>query len=211
MVLMGVLSACSVPTPATPVPTQVPVQQKTEAPTIAPSPAASQIPSPTMTVMATSQAQAGEPFSLDPCVLLDSAAAQNLTGISLGNGVESTLDSGVNVCTYGANTANVLMVEVGQTKDVDAAKALQASFLNDIKEGLAQFGDIPTHVTEISDFGDGAVSATLDETAINVTGGAFAFRKNTIFFGFSDLVLGGKAPTPEAMRAEAALVLDKLP
>ncbi len=115
------------------------------------------------------------------------------------------------MCTYGANTKNVLEVEVGQAPDVATAEAYQASFLNDIKSGLAQFGDIPIQVTQISDFGNGAVSATLGQNVINVTGSAFGFRKNTIFFGFSDLVLGGNAPTPDAMRAEAAFVLGELP
>ncbi len=115
------------------------------------------------------------------------------------------------MCVYGANTTNVLTIEVGQAPDVKTAEAYQAEFLNEIKAGVAQFGDVPLTVTQIPNFGNAAVSATLGPNVIDVTGSAFGFRKNTIFFGFSDLVLGGTAPSPEAMRAEAAFVLGELP
>jgi hypothetical protein len=173
---------------------------------------ATKSPAPTATQEATALPQTGgSQTSLDPCELLDSTEAKNLTGADFGAGVESTLDSGVKVCTYGANTANVLMVEVAQAPDLATAQAYQDSFVNDIKSGLAQFGDVPFQVTDISDFGNGAISATLGQNSIDVTGAAFAFRKNTIFFGFSDLVMGGTAPTADAMRAEAAFVLGELP
>ncbi len=207
------LSACSVPTN----PPQQTVPPTTESPTLAPSPTElpsptpSPMPSPTVTQSATSLPQKGVSTSLDPCELLDQNEAAKLTGVSFGAGVESSLSGGAKICTYGADTKNVLTVEVGQAPDVATAEAYQASFLNDIKTGLAQFGGIPIQVTQIADFGNGAVSATLGQNVINVTGSAFGFRKNTIFFGFSDLVLGGTAPTPEAMRAEAAYVLGELP
>ncbi len=217
MVFAMLLSACTAPTPALTNPPQPTAPPTTESPTLAPSPTelpsptASPMPSPTVAQAATSLPKTGGSTSLDPCELLDSSEAKNLTGVSFGAGVESTLDGGAKMCTYGANTTNVLMVEVGQAKDVATAQAYQASFLNDIKSGLAQFGDVPFQVTQIPDFGSGAVSATLGQNAINVTGSAFGFRKNTIFFGFSDLVLGAPAPTPAAMRAEAAFVLGELP
>ena len=213
MVFTVLLSACTAPTNAP----QQTVPPTTESPTLAPSPTelpsptASPMPSPTVKQAATSLPQKGGSTSLDPCELLDQNEATKLTGVSFGAGVESTLDGGAKMCTYGANTKNVLMVEVAQAADVATAEAYQASFLNDIKTGLAQFGNVPFQVTQISDFGNGAVSATLGENVIHVTGSAFGFRKNTIFFGFSDLVLGGTAPTPEAMRAEAAYVLGELP
>ncbi len=211
LLFAGLLSACTAPAPAPTNPPQPTVAPATESPTLAPSPTVSPMPSPTVTQAATVQPQTTGTTSLDPCELLDSSEAKNLTGVSFGAGVEKTLDGGAKTCTYGANTANVLMVEVGQAPDVATAQAYQASFLNDIKSGLAQFGDVPVQVTQIPDFGNGAVSATLGANAINVTGSAFGFRKNTIFFGFSDLVLGGAAPAPEAMRAEAAFVLGELP
>ncbi len=217
MVSVTLLSACTAQKPA---PTNPPQQTALPAiasptpapsPTELPSPTASPAPSPTVAQAATSLPQTSGSTALDPCELLDQNEASKLTGVSFGAGVESTLSGGAKVCTYGANTQNVLMVEVGQTPDVATAEALQASFLNEIKTGLAQFGNVPFQVTQIPDFGNGAVSATLGLNVINVTGSAFGFRKNTIFFGFSDLVLGGTAPTPEAMRAEAAFVLGELP
>jgi hypothetical protein len=198
LILAGLLSACT----ATANPTQ---------PTLAPSPTATTIPAPTATQAAASLPQTSGSTSLDPCVLLDSNAAYNLTGVSFGAGVESTLDGGGKMCTYGANTSNVLMVEVGQAPDIATAQVYQANFLNDIQSGLAQFGNVPLQVTQITDFADGAISATLGQNIINITGSAFGFRKGTIFFGFSDLVLGGQAPTLESMQAEAATVLGELP
>ncbi len=216
MVFSVLLSACTAQTPAPTNPPQPPAQPTTASPTLAPSPTelpsptASPVPSPTVP-QATSLPQNSGSTALDPCELLDQTEAKNLTGVSFGAGTEKTLDGGAKMCIYGANTANVLTVEVGQAPDIATAEAYQASFMNDIKTGLAQLGDVPLQVTQISDFGNGAVSATLGQNVINVTGSAFAFRKNTIFFGFSDLVLGGTAPTPEAMRAEAAFVLGELP
>ncbi len=211
LVFAGLLSACASPAPVTTNPPQQTAAPATESPTLAPSPTSSPMPSLTVTPAATSLPQTSGATSLNPCELLDSQEAQKLTGVSFGAGVEKTLEGGAKTCTYGANTKNVLMVEVGQAPDIATAQAYQASFLNDIKAGLAQFGDIPIQVTQISDFGNGAVSATLGQNVIHVTGSAFGFRKNTIFFGFSDLVLDGAAPTPEAMRAEAAFVLGELP
>ncbi len=211
LVFAGLLSACAVSTPAPTNPPQQAAAPATQSPTLAPSSIPSPMPSPVVTQAATSLPQTSGSTSLDPCELLDSQEAQKLTGVSFGAGVESTLAGGAKMCTYGANTTNVLMVEVGQAPDVATAQAYQASFLNDIKSGLAQFGNVPLQVTQISDFGNGAVSATLGQNAINVTGSAFGFRKNTIFFGFSDLSLGKPAPTAEAMRSEAAFVLGELP
>lgn len=211
MVFAGLLSACTAPTPAATNPPQQTAAPTIESPTLAPSSTVPPMPSPTVTQAATSLPQTSGSTSLDPCELLNSKEALKLTGVSFGAGVESTLEGGAKMCTYGANTTNVLMVEVGQAPDIATAQAYQASFLNDIKSGLAQFGDVPLQVTQISDFGNGAVSATLGPNAINVTGSAFGFRKNTIFFGFSDVVLGAPAPTPEAIRAEAAYVLGELP
>jgi hypothetical protein len=198
LILAGLLSACTAP--ANP-----------PQPTLAPSPTSTALPAPTATQAAASLPQTSGSTSLDPCVLLDSSQALNLTGVSFGTGVESTLDGGAKMCTYGANTANVLMVEVGQAPDIATAQAYQTGFLNDIQSGLAQFGNVPLQVTQISDFADGAVSATLGPNVIDVTGSAFGFRKGTIFFGFSDLVLGGQAPTLESMQAEADTVLGELP
>ena len=61
-----------------------------------------------------------------------------------------------------------------------------------------------------SQLADAAIVATLNLSAINVNG-APGFRKGTIFFGFSDLVQGGAAPTSAAMQAQATTVLGRLP
>jgi hypothetical protein len=53
------------------------------------------------------------------------------------------------------------------------------------------------------------LSVSAEGTTIN--GSAFGFLKGTVFFGFSDLVVGGAAPDEAAMQSEATTVLAELP
>ena len=210
LIVAALLSACMTPTPeATSVPT-VPAATSTPLPTATPQPTATPIPTVAAVVKSTLPA-AAVPTPLDPCQLLPSQEASTLTGASFGAGVEDTLDGGSKSCTYGANTTNVLYIIVAQAADVAAAEAAQQQFIDDIQANLQQMVSSGVTFSPVANFADAAIVATLNLSAINVNGGAFGFRKGTIFFGFSDLVQGGPAPSKDAMQAEATTVLGRLP
>jgi hypothetical protein len=193
LVVAALLAACAAPSP-TPAPTPTPEPT----PTIAP---------------ASPNQQAAATTTLDPCQLITSAEASKLAGASFGAGAESTTSGGGKICTYGANTKNVFMVEVGQAPDVATAKAYQADFLATIQENLARLTSEGLVPTDVPNLGDAAIYAeasfTLPTGTIN--GSAIGVRKGTIFFGYSDLVADGPAPTRAAMESEAKAVLGKLP
>ncbi len=152
--------------------------------------------------------------SLDPCQVITSQEASTLAGATFGAGVESTTqDGGGKICTYGANTTNVFMVEVAQAADVATAQAAKAQFISDLEANMAQLAAGGLTVTELPNLGDGA---TMGIAAINIAGetingGAIGVLKGTIFFGFSDLVRGGPAPTSAALQSEAQTILGTLP
>ncbi|MGD0708550.1 MAG: hypothetical protein ABSA51_08855 [Anaerolineaceae bacterium] len=191
LTIAALLAACSSPTSTpTPTPTPIPVV----------------INMPQATVTAT-------PTSLDPCQLIDSQEASALAGASFGAGEESTTSGGGRICTYGAQTANVFLVEVGQAPDVATAKAYKANFLADLQANLQQLTSGGLTPTELPNYADGAVTAqvSLNAGGETINGSAFGFLKGTVFFGFSDLVLGGAAPSSASMQSEADTVLGRLP
>lgn len=195
LAVAGLLSACGAATPATPA-----------MPTAAPTAANTAVPIPTAMPSAA-------PVSLDPCALIPSDVASALAGASFGPGEEESTEGGGRMCTYGAQTANVFIVDVAQAPDVDTAKAYKAQFLADLEAKAQEMAAQGLETTEIPDFADGAVSASLNLTVggATISGGAFGFLKGTIFVGFSDVVMGGSAPSAEALQAEAQSILDQLP
>jgi hypothetical protein len=154
------------------------------------------------------------PASLDPCQVITSQEASTLAGATFGAGVESTTqDGGGKICTYGANTTNVFMVEVAQAADLATAQAEKAQFISDIKSNMAQLAAGGLTVTELPNLGDGATMgiAVINIAGETINGGAIGVLKGTIFFGFSDLVRGGPAPTAAALQSEAQSILGTLP
>ena len=157
---------------------------------------------------------AAPPTSLDPCQVITSQEASTLAGATFGAGVESTTsDGGGKICTYGANTTNVFMVEVAQAPDVATAQAEKAQFISDLEANMQQLAAGGLTVTELPNFADGATLgiANINVEGITINGGAIGVLKGTIFFGFSDLVRGGPAPTAAALQSEAQTILGQLP
>jgi len=189
LILAALLAACGASTPA-PTPTQASTPASTDTPAV----------TATATV-------------LDPCVLIDSQEASMYTGASFGQGTEETLSDSAKICTYGANTTNVFMVEVALANSVDEAKAAKADFINTIEANVAQLTNEGLKVTEPPDFADGATMGELNITLPtgSLSGSAIGVLKGTIFFGFSDEVNGGQAPSAEAVQAEATSILARLP
>lgn len=200
MISSLLLSACSSLVPAA-----------TAVPTLPP---ATDTAVPTATTAPTdTQAAAIKPSGLDPCQLISSAEASKLTGATFGQGTEGTIAGGVNSCTYGAQATNLFFVEVIQAADKATADKAEKDFLDTLNANVQNLTNQGLTVTQIPTFADGAVYADASITAMGtqVDGSAFAFRKGNIFFGFSDVVIGGVAPTQALAQAEAQTVLGRLP
>lgn len=223
LVISILLTACSpsasnlnptVPPPAASVP------QQTAAPTTVIIPTATSVaqntttPAPALNPLATSgPQQAAVNTPLDPCVLISSQEASTLAGASFGTGKESTTPEGMKSCTYGAQTTNVFAVDVIQAPDLNTAKSYKAQFLADLQAQLQQLTSQGLNVTEMPNFADGAVmaDANINTGTVDFSGRAIGFLKGTVFFGFSDLVVGGAAPGSAAVQSEATSVLGRLP
>jgi hypothetical protein len=223
VVISVVLSACSSSasklTPAvTPPPAIAPLA--TAAPTTASALTTTSVPQataePTM-VPVPASAGGAQPAvvstQLDPCQLINSQAASTLVGTTYGAGKEVTTHDNLKICTYGGQTTNIFTVEVVQAPDEATAQADKAQFLADLQSNLKNLTDQGLNVTQLPNFADGAVEANADVSAggASLSGSAFGFLKGTVFFGFSDVAIGGKAPTDAAMQAEATTVLGELP
>jgi septal ring-binding cell division protein DamX len=201
LTLAVLLSACSASTNnSTPTPTTVIGQINLPAPTGTPAPTIEQQSAATL-----------DPF--DPCQLIDSQEASTFTGATFGPGEESTTSGGGKICTYGANTTNVFMVEVAQAPDVATAKADKADFLAMLQASAQELASGGLNVTELPAFADGATLGLLNINygGITINGSAIGVLKGTIFFGFSDVVKGNAAPTSAAVQAEATTLLGRLP
>jgi hypothetical protein len=176
-------------------------------PTVSASPTAS-VSASTPTISA-SELPTGVPTTLDPCQLVTSQEASQLSGASYGAGVEGTTSGNGKTCVYGAQTLNVFNVIVGQAADVataQAGKAAAEAALQQQANNAIQFTTLPT-------FADGAAyvseSVTVSGQTYNIA--AFYALKGTVFFGFSDLALNHAAPTAAALQAQAQTMLGRLP
>jgi hypothetical protein len=212
LAIAALLSACSTSTPpGTSAPQQI-VASSTPSPTVALKPAATLSPTGTPTITSTLQVTSTA-TALDPCVLIPSQEASSLAGTSFGAGEEGTVSGGGRTCTYGSQSANIFFVEVVQAPDAATADAAQTQFVNDLQANLKQLTSEGLTFAPVPNFADAAITAQANINAggVTVNGSAFGFRKGTIFFGFSDVVLGGAAPTSDAMQSEATTVLGRLP
>jgi hypothetical protein len=151
--------------------------------------------------------------TLDPCKLVPPEEASQLAGTSFEPGVSSTDVGGLKRCVYGSLSANVFTVEVVQVADKATAQSQLAQFMAELQTQIPQLAANGLKVTELPNLADGAIfgEASLPSPVGNVNGSALGVAKGTVFFGFSDIVMGGPAPTSEALQAEAATVLGRLP
>ena len=218
LVIVALLAACSSTTPtATSAPQQT-AASDTPNPTVTSSP--TDTPAPTVAISPTAAPaetgtpqQTAAPTVLDPCQLLPSQEASSLAGDSFGAGTEGTIPGGGNTCTYGSLSTNILFVQVVKAPDTATADAAQTQFVNDLNANLNQLTNEGFTITPLPNFADAAIIGGVSINAGGETfnGSVIGFRKGTIFFGFSDVVLGSAAPTNAAMQAEATTVLGRLP
>ncbi len=155
------------------------------------------------------------PTSIDPCQLITSQEAGKLVGATFGAGKESTTEGNARICTYGAQTPNVFMVEVAIAPDEATAKADEKAAQAALKSKANQLPAVGLVVTQLPNFAPGADAALMQGSmsAGGTTIGARAIYvlRGTTFFGFSDVALNQAPPSANAMKAEAMTVLGRLP
>jgi len=154
--------------------------------------------------------------TLDPCQLVTAAEASALSGASFGAGLEETTGGTGKRCTYGAQTKTVFFVQVATAataadaqatftaEEANADAALAAGFPAKISAQLTK--------ADVSGLGDRAAVGTGSETieGQTISGGVIYLLKGPNFLAFGDLTLG-TAPTADALKAQAATSLDRMP
>jgi hypothetical protein len=215
------LAACAAGSAVTPAPTSSAVASPSAAPSsvaVAPSavptPSATTSPSPEppSAPASGSPLATAVPTSIDPCQLITADDAGALASAKFGPGKEEKLAGNSRMCTYGGNTANVFEVIVAIAPDEATAKKAEASAEADAKAnaGRLQGGLTITKLPNF-DMGADAVILALKPNALGIAGRGIYVLRGTTFFGFNDLVRGGKAPSAEAMKAKALELLASLP
>jgi hypothetical protein len=202
--LIGVVSTAACTTAATGGPTASLLSSQPPA-TPLPTAATSALPSlPDATAV---------PTSLDPCQLVTGQEASTLAGATFGAGDETTTEGNAKICTYGAQTRNVLNVDVVQAPDVATAKAAEEAGLAAAKAAAEeQAPGVTFNQTELADFADGAlvISASTTISGQTLAISAIYVLSGTTFFAISDLVIGQPAPTSDALQAQARVVLGRI-
>jgi hypothetical protein len=175
-------------------------------------------PSPGATPSAQLTPSAVSDANLDPCQLVTQQEASQLAAASFGAGKEETISSGAKMCTYGAQTPNVFMVEVAVATDAATAEADWAQEEAAAQAGLQQLiaeagGSATLNAGDISLSGaDKAAAATSTATisGSTISISAIYVLKGRVFFMFSNLVLGKAAPTTAQMEQQAQTVLTRV-
>lgn len=175
-------------------------------------------PSGSAPAQLTPSSSASSNANLDPCQLVTQQEASQLAGASFAAGKEETISNGAKMCTYGAQTLNVFMVEVAVAPDAATAQAQWAQEEAQAQANLQQFvaqagGNVTLNAADITLSGaDKAAAATSTATISGqtISISAIYVLKGAVFFMFSDLVLGKTAPTTAQMQAQAAIVLTRV-
>jgi hypothetical protein len=156
------------------------------------------------------------PTDIDPCQLITAEQASALVGVTFGPGKESDNGKNVKICSYAGPGPNVFMVEVAVAPDVATAKAAEAAAQADLQSSASQQADLGLAVTQLPNFAPNTDAAMLQGEksagALSVAGRAMMVLRNTIFFAFSDVAVGGgKPPSEQAMKDKANEILATLP
>ncbi len=188
-----------------PIPTSVLVAPSGDGP---PSTAPSAEPSAELPAASPSDDSTETSTTLDPCELVTVDEASALAGTTFDPGEESDTGSGGKKCVYGSETKNVFTVLVGLASSEAIARADEVA----AEAALSSLAGKGLKFTEVKSFAPGADAAyfvgplpgSLHAAAIYVLAG-------TTFFGFSDVVHGGAAPSLDDIEAQANVVLGRIP
>ena len=159
------------------------------------------------------------PATTDPCQLVTGAEASQLAGTSYGAGKEETTSGGGKVCWYGAQTVNVFEVIIAVASSPSAAQAQWDQEKSMVESQLQQATSEPGlkvsfNIADTSIAGaDRAAVGTFTESlgGHTISGTAVYLLKGSAFFAMTDLVLDHPAPTTDAMKAQAQVVIGRLP
>ena len=152
------------------------------------------------------------PTAIDPCQLITADEASTLVGVTFGPGKEST-DKNLKLCSYGTAT-NVFTVEVEVAPDEATAQAAEAQAKAELDAKAGQAGEGSLTAIPLPSFADNTDAAILEGSVskpIAVDARALLLLRGVDFVGFSDVAIGGQAPSQDAMKAQAATVLSRLP
>ena len=186
-------------------------------PTAAPSTAATEAPSTAATeAPSESELPSAVPTAIDPCQVITSAEASQLVGVTFGAGKESETSGHVKMCTYAAPGPNLFSVEVGIAPDAATAQAAEAAAEQDLKDQASKLANVGLKVDLLPSFAPDTDAAmmqgSLSEGGISIAARAMYVLRNTTFFGFSDVAVGGgQPPSEQAMKDKATELLGKLP
>ncbi len=151
---------------------------------------------------------------IDPCQLITSADASSFVGVKFGAGKEST-ENNVRRCTYGAAGPNVFNVAVAIAPDVATAKAAEAAQEKDLESQTQDLASLGLKVTKLPNFAPNTDAALLQggltKAGLSVAARAMFVLRNTTFFEFGDVAVGGQPPSEQAMKDKAMELLGKVP
>ena len=177
--------------------------------------------SPAATSAATSpgtvSSQSGAATSLDPCQIVPASEASALAGVTYGAGQEEPSGTDGKRCVYGSQTDHVFSVIVGQAATVADADTEWSAERADAQAALTK--QVPSGVKfheqtqDVSGLADRASVATgsVSLGGQSIAAGAIYLLKGAVFLSFSDVVVGGSAPTATALEAEAGKALARVP
>ena len=177
--------------------------------------------SPAATSAATSpgtvSSQSGAATSLDPCQIVPASEASALAGVTYGAGQEEPSGTDGKRCVYGSQTDHVFSVIVGQAATVADADTEWSAERADAQAALTK--QVPSGVKfheqtqDVSGLADRASVATgsVSLGGESIAASAIYLLKGAVFLSFSDVVVGGAAPTATAMEAEAQKALARVP
>jgi hypothetical protein len=151
----------------------------------------------------TSTTAASAPVNLDPCQLVPQQEASTVAGASFGPGKLESENASSSRCTYGGNTKNVFLVIVARASSVAEAQAQRDEMRS---EAEAQLGG-KLNVAKVPGVGDDAESITGHLSSLDVNVSGLYVLKGTLGFALVDEVLGGAAPTTQALVDETNKVL----
>ncbi len=146
---------------------------------------------------------------IDPCQLITAADAGKLAGATFGAGKESETAGHAKMCVYGAQTKNVFTVTVAIAPSTDVAKAEETAVINQLKDTAKQAGPNALETSVVPNFADGTDAVIMKMgPVLGINGAAIYVLRGTTFFGFSDVVVGGNAPTIDDVKQKAMDVLN---